>query len=163
MERKEFIRSALLAFGSAVAVPVAAKMLPFTSDKPLMLKQNVHIRHGLYNNTCTVNVLDETPLGSIRIDRFRNADGDLLLYELHFDEERLIIGLTDQTLMVDDGYQLSEFDKDASHHFKIADTSMSLNVPMSEAAFALDLTKGALYKLPGGLIRRADDVMLYLS
>lgn len=83
MKRKSFIRTSVLTFSGLTAVPLVVKALNFQSGSgTIRLYENIHIRHGNYGDECRINTIEHSKVRSIRYDRFRNPDGDMLHYEI---------------------------------------------------------------------------------
>lgn len=109
MKRKQFIRNSLfIPFGLSVGSDLF-QLTDLNRNEVIKLRENRHNRHGYYGADFVENLTGNPILKKIRIDRFDNPEGQMLLCEFTYHDNVYRLAKTgDQVLMHNNG-KITEF------------------------------------------------------
>lgn len=136
VERKEFIKNASLFIGGLSLLPAVSKAVILDKSKAAVLNVNEHIRHGYYGEECIENSISGPILRKLRIDRFLNPEGDMLLLDIDSVYGKLRLSICKEEMLYE--YQ-NEID--------VIDRSVNLNETSLNSGQIRILTKATSNKV----------------
>lgn len=106
MRRRNFIEKSAIVTGSAVLLPNIA--LSLSGHSPLHCTD--HIRHGYYGSDAGYNFIGNGCVERLRIDRFRNPHGDMLLVEILHGNTRIHLARLEESILIRTSESSKEID-----------------------------------------------------